>query len=251
MTQAPSRTTVVNGVDLDAVAAAVRACPGVDDLNGGPLNARLATYLPGRKIDGLKLTDDTLTVQIRIVWDVPVTEVGEQIRAATLLLAPGRRVDLVIADITPAPGYEVIPEPDPEPAVSEALTPPAPIAPAPAGTPAEDALVSAPPPAPAEPVVVERTVSLTEKVVLDRTSVDASAAKTSPSQAPPPAPGMSSVPADPVTRSESDSVAGDQAESDSVVWTTETTTTPPSAADGDESSSAPTTPTPAEIPPRS
>lgn len=106
MTEAPIGAAV-GGVDLDAVAAAVRSCPGVDDLDGGPSNAQLATYLPGRKIDGLKLTADTLTVQIRSVWNVPVTEVGAQIRLAVTHLVDDRLVDIVVADLTPAPGYEL------------------------------------------------------------------------------------------------------------------------------------------------
>lgn len=100
---------MVADVDLDIVAAMVRACPGVDDLDGGPSNARLATYLPGRKINGLRLTDDVLTVQIRSVWGVPVTEVAAQIRQALANRTNGRQLDIIVADLSPAPGFEPSP----------------------------------------------------------------------------------------------------------------------------------------------
>ncbi|MEV8517981.1 hypothetical protein [Dactylosporangium sp. NPDC051484] len=90
---------VVDGVDIDAVAVTVRACPGVDDLYsgrpGGP-----ATYLPGRQVYGVRVDPHMLEVQVRARWAVPAVEVAAQIRHALRALAPARRVDVIIADLT-------------------------------------------------------------------------------------------------------------------------------------------------------
>lgn len=90
---------VVDGVDVDAVAGAVRACPGVDDLHGGQTGGP-ATYLPGRRVDGVRVEPHALEVQVRARWGVPAIDVAAQIRHALRPFAAGRRVDVVIADLT-------------------------------------------------------------------------------------------------------------------------------------------------------
>ena len=45
---------VVDGVDLDAVAAAVRSCPAIDDLSSGPWGG-VVSYLPGRQVAGVRV----------------------------------------------------------------------------------------------------------------------------------------------------------------------------------------------------
>jgi hypothetical protein len=93
----------VDGIDLDLVAAAVRSCPGVSDLDGGPLGAA-TTYLPGRRIHGLQTGDRTLTVSVRSHWDVSAVEVARQIQHSVGPLAAGRAVDVIISDIEVPPG---------------------------------------------------------------------------------------------------------------------------------------------------
>ncbi|MDT0260472.1 hypothetical protein [Jatrophihabitans lederbergiae] len=85
-------------VDIDSVAAAVRACPGVDDLAAGRL-ASVATYLPGRQVAGLRVEPDRVTVQVRGRWNVPVAEVASEIRAALAPLVGTRVVDVALADV--------------------------------------------------------------------------------------------------------------------------------------------------------
>lgn len=85
-------------VDVDSVAAAVRACPGVDDLAAGRL-ASVATYLPGRQIAGLRVEPHRVTVQVRARWNVPVAEVASEIRAALAPLVATRVVDVALTDI--------------------------------------------------------------------------------------------------------------------------------------------------------
>lgn len=115
MTGVPDSVAVVDGVDLDAVAVAVRACPAVDDLFSEPGRDSITTYLPGRRISGLRVDALAVTVAVRGLWGVPAREIASQIRAAASPYAAGRRVDVVLADLTPAPGYEPEPEPEPHP----------------------------------------------------------------------------------------------------------------------------------------
>lgn len=103
MTPAPVQAAAaVDGVDVAAVAAAVLACPAVADLYAGPRGGP-ATYLPGRQIRGVRVTPYTLEIEIRARWGVPAAEVAAQIRHALRALAPARRVDIIIADLTDPP----------------------------------------------------------------------------------------------------------------------------------------------------
>jgi hypothetical protein len=82
----------------DAVAAAVLACPAVASLHGGGLR-RTATYLPGRLVEGVHVDEDRIRVSVVAVQDVPVPVLAEQIRAAVAPLAPGRAIDVHLADL--------------------------------------------------------------------------------------------------------------------------------------------------------
>lgn len=92
---------VVDGVDVDLVAAAVRGCPAVADLVGGSPSGA-ATYLPGRRVEGITVAAGTVLVQVRSRWE-PATVVAEQIRCAAGGLAPLHRVDVIVADIEDQP----------------------------------------------------------------------------------------------------------------------------------------------------
>lgn len=94
---------VVDGVDVDAVAAAVRTCPGVDGLRGGG-PGEVATYLPGRRIVGVQVTPAGLVVAVRGRWGVPATVLAGQIRDAVAALAPGRRVEVRLVEVADPPG---------------------------------------------------------------------------------------------------------------------------------------------------
>ncbi|HEV2888101.1 MAG TPA: hypothetical protein VGX49_14410 [Jatrophihabitans sp.] len=99
----PAGPTLVDGIDIDAVAAAVRGCPAVDDLDGGPLGGAV-TYLPGRRVPGIRIADDRIEVHVRGVWDQPVSLVAGQIRDALATLNGGRIIDVVLTDIA-EPGH--------------------------------------------------------------------------------------------------------------------------------------------------
>jgi hypothetical protein len=91
---------VIDGIDIDAVAAAVRGCAGVAGLDGGQFG-EVASYLPGRKVEGIVVSGGRVTVQIRSRWAVPVPELAALIRAVLVPLTGHRPVDVVIADIDP------------------------------------------------------------------------------------------------------------------------------------------------------
>jgi hypothetical protein len=94
---------VIDGVDVDAVAAAVRGCAAVSALTGGPYG-EIITYLPGRRIDGVLVRDGRVTVQVRSRWGVPAADLAALISVILVPLSGHRPVDVVIADIDDPPG---------------------------------------------------------------------------------------------------------------------------------------------------
>ena len=106
MTAPPTAGTpdsaVIDGVNVDAVAAAVRACPGVSALDGGQISP-VASYLPGRIVDGVEVSGGRVTVQIRAQWAVPVPELAARITRALAPLIGDRPIDVVISDIDDPP----------------------------------------------------------------------------------------------------------------------------------------------------
>lgn len=90
---APSRPP-----DPDAVAAAILACPGIADLSGGPFGA-IATYLPGRRVHGVRILDDELDIHVVLAGTSTVLDAAAQVRAALAPLRSGRRVDVRFEDV--------------------------------------------------------------------------------------------------------------------------------------------------------
>jgi len=81
---------VVDGVNLDAVAAAVRGCPAIDDLSAGAWGG-VASYLPGRQVAGVRIASDHVVISVRGRWGIPVSEMARQVRTAVLPLVAPRR----------------------------------------------------------------------------------------------------------------------------------------------------------------
>jgi hypothetical protein len=104
-----SVAAVIDGVNVDAVAAAVQACPGVSGLDAGRFG-EVASYLPGRRVQGVAVREDSVTVQVRSRWGVPAADLLSQITAVLTPLTGGRRVAVVVADIDdPAPPGSCLP----------------------------------------------------------------------------------------------------------------------------------------------
>jgi hypothetical protein len=70
----------------------------VDDLCPGPWGG-VVSYLPGRQVAGVRVTDDHVVISVRGRWGVPVSELAGQVRAAVTELVAPRRVDVVVADL--------------------------------------------------------------------------------------------------------------------------------------------------------
>jgi hypothetical protein len=98
----PAVGAIVYGVDVDAVAAAVRACPGVSGLHGGRYG-EVTTYLPGRVVRGVVVDANRVRVQVRSGWGVEAPALAAAITAALAPLAGDRAVDVAIADIDDPP----------------------------------------------------------------------------------------------------------------------------------------------------
>ena len=97
-TGAGPAAAIVEGVDVDAVAAAVRGCAAVEDLCSGAW-AGVVSYLPGREVPGVRVARDHLVVSVCSRWGVPAAELARQVRAVLAPLAGARRIDVVIADV--------------------------------------------------------------------------------------------------------------------------------------------------------
>ena len=86
----------------DAVAEAVRALPGVDDLHAGALG-EVATYLPGRRVGGVRLLDPGCAVSVVLAWGAPVAETTQAVRDAVRPLT-GLPVNVTVEDVArPSP----------------------------------------------------------------------------------------------------------------------------------------------------
>ena len=99
----PPGSAVIDGVNVDAVAAAVLGCAGVAGLDGGRFG-EVASYLPGRQVRGVVVSGGRVKVQIRSRWGVPVPELVALITTILMPLTGPRPVDVVIADIDDPPG---------------------------------------------------------------------------------------------------------------------------------------------------
>ena len=84
----------------DAIAAAVAACPGVASLHGGR-SRRTATFLPGRRVDGVRIAEDRIGISVVGVVGIPISLLAAQIRSAVEPLVSGRPVDVHVADLQP------------------------------------------------------------------------------------------------------------------------------------------------------
>ena len=87
-------------VTADLVAAAVLAVPGVVRLHPGRFG-EVGTYLPGRRVAGIRLTDAVAEVHVVLEVGEPVQAVAQQVHAvvAAVVDVPVR---VVVDDLAPA-----------------------------------------------------------------------------------------------------------------------------------------------------
>jgi hypothetical protein len=85
--------TVIDAVPttVDDIAALVLAVPDVVRLHAGRFG-EVATYVPGRRITGIKLGDDTVEVHVVVAGRAPIRDTAQLIHAAvaTLVATPAQ-----------------------------------------------------------------------------------------------------------------------------------------------------------------
>jgi NADH dehydrogenase FAD-containing subunit len=97
-------------VDAERVAQAVERVPTVARLSAGSTGAEVATYLPGRRVRGVRVADGTVEVHVVARWPAVLPEVGDAVRSAAAQLVGGRAVEVVIDDLD-VPGVDEPTEP--------------------------------------------------------------------------------------------------------------------------------------------
>ncbi|MEJ8279662.1 Asp23/Gls24 family envelope stress response protein [Pseudonocardia spirodelae] len=114
------------GIDTDRIADAVLSCPGVAQLHAGRFG-EIATYLPGRRVSGIRVDPTAQAVEIHVVGRYPasVAAIADQVRAAVLPVVGDTRVDVVVGDYAGPAETAPIRRSDSAPATGEIEAPPA------------------------------------------------------------------------------------------------------------------------------
>ena len=98
--QAPRAAPQPPGVELaDQVAAVVLTVRGVTGLHDG-MFGETATYLPGRRVPGVRLTEDVTDIHLTLTYGAPVFATAQQVRTAVAALVPGP-VNVTVEDVAP------------------------------------------------------------------------------------------------------------------------------------------------------
>jgi len=90
----PALTTA----DVDTIAAAMMACPAVAGLHEGGTRA-VATYLPGRRVVGVRVEDQRVLVSVVLASGSSVPMLEAQVRSKLAPHVRGRKVDVHVADV--------------------------------------------------------------------------------------------------------------------------------------------------------
>ena len=88
----------VGDVDVDEVARTVQACPSVAGLSRGT-GVEVATYLPGRRVHGVRLVGGVVEVHLAAHYGRPLPEVAEEVRRALATVVEGLPVTVFIDDL--------------------------------------------------------------------------------------------------------------------------------------------------------
>ncbi len=89
--------------DPDVIAAAVEGCASVAALSGGP-SGTVATYLPGRRVTGVRILEAAVEVHVVGAWGTTVVDLAAEIRSALLPLLDVQTVEVVVEDLSdPSP----------------------------------------------------------------------------------------------------------------------------------------------------
>ncbi|MDH2413787.1 hypothetical protein [Nocardioides sp. CER19] len=89
--------------EVDVIASAALACPAVAALDQGGTWA-VATYLPGRRVIGVRIEDSRVLVSVVLAAGYSVPLLEAQVRRALAAYAGGRQVDVHVADLDTGTG---------------------------------------------------------------------------------------------------------------------------------------------------
>ena len=84
--------------DVDAIALATLACPSVARLHEGGTRA-VATYLPGRRVVGVRVDDRRVLVSVVLTFRSSVPSLEAQVRSALAPYVGDRQIDVHVADV--------------------------------------------------------------------------------------------------------------------------------------------------------
>ena len=84
--------------DAEAVAAAALGSPLIAGLTGGHFG-EVATYLPGKRVVGVREADGTIEVHVVAKWGTPLPEVADVVRRAVAAHTDGTPVAVYVDDI--------------------------------------------------------------------------------------------------------------------------------------------------------
>jgi hypothetical protein len=82
---------------VDRIAAAVTVVAGVAHLHGG-MFGEAATYLPGRRVAGIRLGEDGTDVHVSLLFGYPLRPTAEAVRDAVAALVSGP-VHVTVEDV--------------------------------------------------------------------------------------------------------------------------------------------------------
>lgn len=86
------------GPDIDEVARLAATCPSVVRLSVGA-GVEVATYLPGRRVEGVRLVDDVVEVHVVARYGPSMSEVAGEVRGAVQPVVGAWPVAVVIEDV--------------------------------------------------------------------------------------------------------------------------------------------------------
>ena len=96
----------------------VQACPAVVALHGGPFG-EVATYLPGRRVRGVRVTEEEVDIHVVGRYPATVTEIATQVRAALAEHISDRALHIRVEDLAvpgdPVPDDAIVDDPPARP----------------------------------------------------------------------------------------------------------------------------------------
>jgi uncharacterized alkaline shock family protein YloU len=97
---------VLGAIDAEAVAERTARCRSVARLSGG-LVGEVATYLPGRRVRGVRLAEDgSIEIHVVACWGVRVPELAAEVRDAVGPIAAGLPINVHVDDVDVPGGGE-------------------------------------------------------------------------------------------------------------------------------------------------